>query len=145
MPLHRDAKEIAPKVEYDWDMFVYFSERIKREYLAADKRTKNLLLEGFLLHARILYDFLVKSPCREDDVSATHFFDDASEWCTVRSDFCPYLRENKTRLNKKLAHLTYSRLTEEEEWEDGTIFDEIFRAWHTFLEKLPEDRREWFA
>ena len=144
MPLHPDAKKIAPKAEYEWDMFVYLSERIKSEYPTADKPTKNFLTEVYLLHARVLYDFLLRPP-KDDDVSATHFFDDASEWCTVRSDFCPYLRENMTRVNKKLTHLTYSRLTEDEIWDHDAIRDEISHAWRTFLEMLPEDRREWFA
>ncbi len=100
-------------------------------------------MEGFLLHARVLHDFLIRRP-RQDDVSACHFFDDASHWRTVSSDMCPYMRENMGRLNKKLAHLTYSRQTEDEQWDFYVIRDEVSHAWRTFLDALQYDRRKWF-
>ena len=149
MPLHKSAKEIAPKVKYEWDMFICVANHItvECEQRIADQFTKNILLEVFLLHARVLHDFLVKSPRKCDDVHAFHFFDKASDWehVLLSSNFCPYLQKNRERLNKKLTHLTYRRLTENERWDTCTVRDEVSYAWHTFLKTLPEDRREWFA
>ena len=148
MPLHKSAKEIAPKVKYEWDMFICVANRItvECEQRTADQFTKNILLEVFLLHARVLHDFLVKPPSECDDVLAFHFFDDASTWNTVLSsyNFCPYLSKSRKRLNKKLAHLTFSRLTEDKCWKINAIRDEVSYAWHTFSKTLPEDRRVWF-
>ena len=143
MPVHECAKEIVPKVKYEWQIFSWLVQRIEAEYEAAPQSTKNLLMESLLLHARVLYDFFVRAP-KGDDVSACHFFDDASDWCVVSSDLCPYLRANMKRLNKKLAHLTYSRLTEDEQWAFGAIRDEVSHGWRTFLDALQYDQRKWF-
>ena len=63
----------------------------------------------------------------------------------VPSDLCPYLEKNKTRINKKLGHLTYSRLTKDEQWDFAAIRDEVSQAWCTFLGKLQDHQRSWFG
>ena len=138
-----DIERIAPAVKYEWDMFEWLSHKIKREWQIADMPTRNMLLEGFLLHARILRDFFVGEP-RGDDVSARHFFDDESAWVDKTKDLCPYTRKKKTRIDKKLAHLTYSRPILGKEWDFGTISKEIYEAWDKFLSFLPDERKVWF-
>ncbi len=142
-----DIERIAPAVKYEWDMFEWLSHkierRIKREWQNVDKPTRNMLLEDFLLHARILRDFFVGEP-RNDDVSARHFFDDHSAWVEEAKELCPYTRENKTRIDKKLAHLTYTRPILDKDWDFLAIRTDIYDAWDKFLSSLPSERRAWF-
>ena len=144
MLIHPQAEIIAPKVKYEWDMFRWMASRIQNEYQSSPQENRNLLMEDFLLHARVLRDFFVATP-KQDDVSATHFFDDPSLWQQTAKELCSYLRANRVRLNKKLAHLTYSRLTEDEKWDFEAIRKEIFVAWESFLSNLPESAKSWFS
>jgi hypothetical protein len=143
MGLHPQAQAIAAKIQYALNMLQYCSTRIQNEWADADDCLRNLLLEDFLLHARILRDFFVGSP-REDDVSAAHFFDDPSYWLAISASFCPYLKQHKTRLDKYLAHLTYSRLNEDKNWDLNVIHSEIAHAGQQFYSLLPPERQAWF-
>ena len=138
-----DPKKIAQKVRYELDMF-NIAYRLLNEPTTSDQFNHNLLLEGFLLHARVLRDFLRPDPPRDDDVLARHFFNNPAEWEQKESDLCPYLHDDKARINKKLAHLTYSRLTAAEGWDDATIHREINDAWDQFWSLLPRHKRKWF-
>lgn len=143
MPVHPNTQRIVPKLIYEWEMFCWLEKRIRSHWKAANQPTKNLLMEGFLLHARVLRDFF-GTPRRQDDVSACNFFEDDSGWQTRSKQLCPYLEKNRKRLNKKLAHLTHSRLTEDENWDFPAIRDEISEAWQAFLSALSESQRQWF-
>ena len=68
-----DPKKIAQKVRYELDMF-NIAYRLLNEPTTSDQFNHNLLLEGFLLHARVLRDFLRPDHPRDDDVLARHFF-----------------------------------------------------------------------
>lgn len=140
--MHPDAKKIAPKVKYEWDMFDWLAQRIANEYKASSQQERNLLTEDFLLHARVLRDFFVRNP-KHDDVSARHFFNDESTWTAESSSLCAYLQQNRIRLNKKLAHLTYSRLKLDEQWDFSAIRKEVFDAWHKFCSLLTAPARQW--
>ncbi len=144
MPLHPKSEQIAQRVKYEFDMFEWLAGKIQGDWETAPQPMKNLLLEGFLLHARILRDFFIADP-KQDDVSARHFFDDPSQWRARSSSLCPYLKANTERLNKKLAHLTYSRLTEEEQWDFRAIQAEIALAREAFRSALTESTRQWFV
>ena len=144
MAIHNQAQDIVPKVKYEFEMLEWAAKKIKAEFSNADQPTKNMLLEVFLLHARVLRDFFVKSPS-DDDVSTQHFFDAPSVWVSKANTLCQTLEKERVRLNKKLAHLTYSRLTEEEEWDFNGIHDELLKAKHEFLDALEPDQRKWFV
>jgi hypothetical protein len=144
MSLHQHAEAIAPKIWYELDMVRYGYARIQREWDAADTRWRNMLLEDFMLHARVLRAFFVDDPRRDDDVSARHFFDDSAPWETVAVGLCSYLKKHKKRLDKYMAHLTYSRLDEDKEWCDQIVFSELTAAWETFFAMLPPERQRWF-
>jgi hypothetical protein len=143
MSLHYQAKDIAPKIVYELDMFAYCYRRIEQEWPTADRGLKNLLLENFLLHARVLRGFLVDTP-HQDDVSARHFFDDPDTWTTVSVGLCPYLVHHRDRLNKYVAHLTYSRLDEDKNWDPNIVCAEVMLAWRRFFSMLPIERQGWF-
>jgi hypothetical protein len=140
---HPQAAIISAKIKYEWDMFQWLANRIANGWQTSDQMQRNLLLEGFLLHARVLRDFFVADP-RQDDVSAKHFFDDTSIWENAAANLCPYLRQNQIRLNKLLAHLTYSRLNESKNWDPYVITNELNQACRQFYSLLSNQRQEWF-
>ena len=80
----------------------------------------------------------------QDDVSASHFFDDSSEWDSLATSLCPTLQSERVRINKKLAHLTYLRLSEEDGWNIGPIVSELEEAIALFLARLTPERKTWF-
>jgi hypothetical protein len=67
--------------------------------------------------------------------------------------FCPYLREdnlkNYKRLNKMIAHISYSRLKYEEqnekEWPVEKLYEEIIHAWEAFRTHLAPEQCQWFS
>ena len=142
--MHADAEKIAPKLKYEWNMFEWLAQRIAKEYEASSQQKQNLLTEDFLLHARVLRDFFIRNP-ENDDVSARHFFNDESIWTSESSTLCPYLQQNRIRLNKKLAHLTYSRLKLDEQWDFIVIRNEVSDAWHKFCSLLTYPARPWLV
>ena len=104
---------------------------------------ENILLASFLIHTRNLRDFLFTPP-RLDDVSAKDFL---AEWDESVETWCPYLDENRDRLNKSLAHLSYKRIEYEpnKSWDCGTIYKELTAAWNEFWSRLPSEKKEWFT
>jgi len=139
-----DKVKAAKLVKYEWDMFAWTIDRCFKEAKGRQGREQWMLLEDMLLHARVLRDFLTRPP-KGDDISAAHFVEDIETWRKQASSLCPYLRVNRKRLNKKLAHLTYARLTEDELWEPIPIRDELQIAWDKFLSSVPEKSKEWFT
>lgn len=145
MAIDHRAKNITPKVAYEFKMMEWISDKIISDVRGADEYTKSMLLEVFLLHARILHDFFILDAKRDDDVSAVHFFDDPSVWVSKRDAICTKLKAEQVRLNKKLAHLTYKRLTEKEEWEIISLCNELRVAKQEFINSLADEQRQWFA
>ncbi len=95
-----------------------------------------------LVHYRcLLYFFSKKSRSRKDD-------DDV-----LAVDYLPtwrppaWISEQKTRCNKMLAHLSYSRLmhieADDNAWNTNLIAN-TEKAWQCFMQELPEERRAWF-
>lgn len=78
--------------------------------------TNNLLIEGRLLHLRILNEAFSKEVGREDDVKIRHFGIDNVE---------PFFKgDEKKRVDKLAMHLTYSRgaVDENSSWDFGKIW-----------------------
>jgi len=69
------------------------------------------LLEAFLIHARVLIDFLYlhKSRCK-NDVFAHHFVQDPDEWIREHPKLPADLEEVKEQVGKSVAHLSYARV-----------------------------------
>jgi hypothetical protein len=59
MSVHPQAAIISSKIKYEWDMFQWLANRIANEWQTSDQMQRNLLLEGCLLHAKVLRDFLI--------------------------------------------------------------------------------------
>ena len=97
----------------------------------------NAVLESALVHARVLFDFFDPNPGTRknlDDVIAADFFSggwQGPNWETKVSDL-------RSRINKKVAHLSYSRV-ENEIWELDAFVAPLIGPIRRFL-SLVDDR-----
>jgi len=109
---------------------------------------ENMALECFLLHYRNLRAFLCPSlqgEAREDDVIAADFLhkttaDDVGDASKIGAD--------KARLDKMLAHISYSRRREfigkcNTGWHVGEMATAMLSQIDVFLATIPEHMRVW--
>lgn len=102
----------------------------------------NALLEAFILHVRVVIDFLYNDSPMPDDIVATDFFDAPEEWTNIRPPMSEALSTAKKRSNKELAHLTYKRLDippEGKEWPYIEIRDAITSVVNIFVKNVARD------
>lgn len=91
-------------IAYEVEMCAMSAYRYLTE---ADSHARNAYLECLLLHARALEEFLVvKHRNHKDDMLRTSF---APEWEPKPRDAVQRLGEQRTTINKHLAHLTWAR------------------------------------
>lgn len=104
----------------------------------------NAVLESFTLHARILLNFLYAWEPKPDDVIAEDYFDEPSQWLTVRPEKTETLNVMiPTRVGKEVAHLTYARLditAEAKQWPFIQIANEINTVFNAFLNNVAKNR-----
>ena len=143
-------QRVASKVYYELSMFI---ETCKRLYEISrqdsqDQFLTNVYLQSFLIHSRNLRDFLTRSRndrgVHTDDVLAVDFFSGSEKWSPP--DVPPYLKENRIRLNRSLAHLSYDRLVfhSDKDWAIHTVREEIKGLWENFFAALTEEKQAWF-
>jgi hypothetical protein len=111
--------------------------------LATDNQGKgvihNALLESFLIHARILIEFLYKNEPYEDTVRADQYFTSDRPWKSIRPPKTELLEETVKDAHKQLAHLTYTRLQRKTQWPYIKIANDIKAVLQVFRENLPDD------
>jgi len=97
----------------------------------------DVCLENFLLHARNLRNFFAAAG-KHDDVLAADFL---GRPMRVR---LPLLRSQgiRKRLNKSLAHLSYSRSRFRARWPGDRLYTEINQAMNRFAARLRVKRPE---
>lgn len=101
--------EISKHLYYEYSMFIAITEEMITGYPPG--LINNALLQSFTVHVRNLVDFLYpKDKPQKDDVIAEHFFYNSEDWLRFRPPITILLKEAKSRTNKEMAHLTYSRL-----------------------------------
>jgi len=125
----------ADDLAYEWDMARKAAALLARAHAADNQDLVNLFLEAFLLHARNIRDFLAWSN-NPNDVIASDF---VGRPVRVRM---PLLRSRKVRarLNKRIAHLSYSRSRLGRHWNVGVLVAEIDTAMDAFLRRLAQVR-----
>ena len=115
-----------------------------------------LSLESFLVHARNLlnafYEARTLDQVSDDDVLARDFYIPPATWDALRpSPAPPTLRSVQGRLNKLIAHLSYSRVKYALEdpltwsWPCNTMAGELDELTMLFLKNLPAEHRGYFA
>lgn len=95
-----------------------------------------LILESFLLHARILIDFLESNRKKEDDLTCLDFVDNNNN--KIQGEIVNLNPDIKKALNKHLAHLTKIRLAEKPGWDIENIKITINKAMKKFIDKCAD-------
>jgi len=99
--------------------------------------THNLCVEGVLLHARALADFLRSTRTKLDDLLATDYLSTWERLETLHGDL-------RDRINKQVPHLTTTRL-DKQGFDLAGIAGDVLRGVIKFVEQVVAERREWFA
>lgn len=138
---------ISRHLYYELDM-MFFSASAYSSCLDYDKRLGDSILESFVLHFRVVFDFFYSDSCRADDAIAYDFFDDPDEWRRARGEASEELRNSKIKANKDLAHLTYARLGRSYEgklWQVIIVVQELSLTMSKFLEHVAKEKLavEW--
>ncbi len=121
----------ADDLNYEWKMARVSAHAVARAYAANNVWARNIALEAFLVHARVIRDFYASS-ASDNDVLAIDFLGSRPR---VR---LPLLRSPaiRTRLNRRIAHLSFSRSRLKRAWDVRTLLNEINAAMHTFVALL---------
>ena len=110
-------------------------------------------LESLLLHTRVLREFFYYWEFRNDkinrqkpdDVIAEDFIPD---WTSHRPPIGQYLRENKERLDKSLAHLSTLRVQykrTDKRWDIASLRRELLPVIETYRRVLLDPMQPWFV
>jgi hypothetical protein len=96
-----------------------------------------------LLHTRVLRDFFLAVGGRIDDVLITDFLHTKPRF-KLRHLRAP---ATKKRLDKLLAHASFTRPRLGKKWPVGMIQQEVLQAWMLFMRELEKEdpkARAWF-
>ena len=121
----------ADDLNYEWKMARMSGLALARAQRSGNVWATNMALETFLLHARVIRDFYGSSGSA-NDVLAVDFLGSSPR---VR---LPLLRSRATRvrLNRRIAHLSYSRSRLKRSWNVPTLLSEINQAMIDFIALL---------
>jgi hypothetical protein len=106
------------------------------------------ILESFLIHARLLIDFFYhgkkyRRKIYRDDIVPEQFRLDPDELNKIRPpDMSTVLNQARDKADKLLAHLTYTRIRETEDygrWDVGPIKSEIQNILKIFVQRVPSE------
>jgi hypothetical protein len=131
--------EASDHLHYELWMFISLANAMATGVFG-DGVLNNALLESFTVHTRILLDFLYADRAQKDDVKAEDFFEDPSEWTSIRPEKTETLIGVHRRVAKEVAHLTYARqdVTQETKpWPFVQIANEANLIFTMFLENVP--------
>lgn len=133
-------------LSYEIQMFEATAYKLKFGEL--DSLGKNVMLESFLLHSRCLLDFLYPPEnLRPDDVIADDYFDEPELFRKKMLKKLPVSDYLKKKTGKRVMHLTYSRLSVENDekiWQVGDIHDQLAGSLEIFFETISQEQKEWF-
>jgi hypothetical protein len=127
-------------VGYEAEMLVGTADLLRR--MSEATIAHDAVLESFLVHARLLDDFLahdVPKPgtLSEDDVVARHYL---PNW-----PLAPVMSKSERDLaNKMVAHLTTAR-ADKRPVKIALVLAEVTTGLREFVVALPPDQRAWFA
>lgn len=124
-----ELESVIKDVEYEWWMA---RESAKRTGAEGAQVCVNMALESFLIHARAIRDFFKSKGGQPDDIRAHDFL------CKHMSVHMPLLqnRELGSRIDKRIAHLSYSRSHLERNFPVAELLREINAAMMKFEQRL---------
>lgn len=147
----KDLRKAAEHVSYEIEMLMFAGSELGGWHSSPMSKPagnyENMALESFLLHFRNLRAFLcptLQMTC-DDDICASAFLGKPKAIDVVDKKKLDHDRE---RLNKMLAHLSYTRESFIEArnyaWPVARMSIEILEQLEVFLGLLCPDMRSWF-
>ena len=127
-------RSAAQALHYEWNTAHTSLVLMSLAKRNSDQVLMNASLESFLIHARNICDFFdVRG--RQDDILAKDFLGR-----TPRARLT-YIRKNKVRIHKRIAHLSYSRPRLKRGWASALMMKEIDGAMRVFIGRLKQKYR----
>ncbi|MCD4752722.1 MAG: hypothetical protein K8R40_06605 [Anaerolineaceae bacterium] len=129
-------QEASEEVYYEISMFVRLMNLLASGKYKDMNVINNALVESFLIHTRLLIEFLYKvRSCYDDDIFAIHFYSSPTEWKEGIGNKSKYLNNLKKQIDKRVAHLTNIRNINET-WNYPRIRDEIIPVFDKFIKNI---------
>jgi len=145
----QELQHASVHVKYELDMLAATVSFLSKGLGETNQHTWNAYLESFVLHLRNLIDFLYPPNRRNarnaDDILADDYVKDVTSWNADRPAKTDLLRDAETKVNKQVAHLTYSRLRADKNWMWAAILADLEKVVICFFNHLPPSRAAWFA
>jgi hypothetical protein len=144
----RDAetlRAVSEHLQYEYWMFYSLAARIAAGG-EGDRVVRNAMLESFVIHTRVLIEFLYSDTAWHDTAVAADFFAEPADWLAVRPTMSETLEDARRRVGKDAVHLTYTRLAQTpvtKRWPVAEIADEIGRAMTAFRHNVPAGTLSW--
>jgi hypothetical protein len=147
----KDLRQAAKHVSYEMEMLMFAGGELGGWHSSPMSKPagnyENMALESFLLHFRNLRGFLcptLQKAC-PDDICASHFLGKPEAADVGDKKTLEVLKE---RLDKMLAHLSYTREVfieaREHAWPVARMSVELLEQLEIFLGQLSPERRSWF-
>lgn len=134
-------------VVYEINMLMEMARGLRGERVSP-AALQNALLESFLIHYRNLRDFFYPELClgdRRDAASARDFVTNLARWRRRKGDWQDATGDERQRLNRQIAHLSWSRLKySPRTWPTIRMTRRMAHLIRMFLEELPSTREPWF-
>jgi hypothetical protein len=133
----KDLKNALEHLDYENWML-----RSLANILAVDNQSigviHNALLESFLIHARILIEFLYREEPYKNTVIASQYFTPKDHWKSICPKKTELLKNTRQDAHEQLAHLTYTRLKKKTRWHYMKIVEDIEAAMNIFRKNLSQ-------
>jgi hypothetical protein len=133
---------VSSHLFYEFSMLINMTEEIRSSKYNQGSTVSNALIEAFTMHVRIILDFLYEKKKRPDDAVVGDFFSTQDVWLKIRPKMPPILNNISKRVNKEVAHLTYSRLKvtpSTKTWHVVDIAKDILKVFDKFLENVSRE------
>lgn len=105
-------------------------------------------LEAYLIHLRNLYLFFYRfrfRVLRDTDIHVSQFLNDSRAYSRERFPQKSITRQHIYKIDRALAHLTYSRNYYHTGWDTRRLTNNLERTINAFKQGLPSQRRSWFS
>jgi hypothetical protein len=133
-----ELQEASNALYYEISMLKYSARGLASD-ITGESTIHNSLVESFLIHARLLIEFLYKDKRYKDNVMAADFFSTPEKWRKIRPEKSKLLNETFEGSHKLLAHLSYTRLQVKKTWPYLEIAKEIEAVLNVLLQNVSED------
>ena len=132
-------QEASEEVYYEISMFTRLMNLLASDKYKDKKVIFNALVESYLIHTRLLIDFLYNDKSfYDDDIFAIHFYSTPTEWKEGIGNKSEYLNNLKKQIDKRVAHLTNIRNVNKK-WDYKRIRDEIIPVFDKFIKSISQN------